>query len=261
MNPTASAQLPPVDADVPDIDFLRVLERRATVRAFRPDPIPDKWIDALLAAGQRAPSSSNIQACTVIVVRDPQTRARLSPICGGQRHIEECPVFLAFCADLTRAASACEMQGLGLDQTLEIGLVATIDAALVAMTVSLAAEAMGLGSVFIGALRNNTLEAAKILGLPPQVYAPFGMCLGWPAAHPAPKPRMPMPAFAHAEAYDASTRESALAAYDHVLAEYYRSQGRETPEQGWTRPTAKAFSVERRKHLRAELQALGFPLA
>lgn len=246
---------------VPDTELLRILQRRGSVRDYKPDPIPESWIAALLAAGQRAPTSSNIQACSIIMVREQAKKMRLAELAGNQKHIVDCPVFIALCADLTRTAHACLMhQEAFQGQTLEIGLVASVDAALVGMAISLAAESLGLGSVMIGAMRNQPLEVAKLLELPPRCYVVFGMCLGFPASAPLPKPRLPWSAFVHQERYDESTREAALREYDMELGRYYRGQGRPTLEQSWTRAIATAFSVARRKHLRQELQTLGFEL-
>ena len=60
----------------------------------------------------------------------------------------------------------------------EMGLVTSVDAALVGMSASLAAESLGIKGVMIGAVRNNAVETAEILGLPHRVYVVFGMVLG-----------------------------------------------------------------------------------
>jgi len=242
-----------------DNDLLRSLRERGSVRDFTPDPVPEAWVEVLTAAGQRAPTSSNVQAFSIIVVRDPETKKRLAELAGNQQYIIDCPVFLAFCADLTGPAQASELHDTVFNgQTFEAGLVASIDAALVGMTVSLAASTLGLGTVLIGAMRNHPLEVAKLLKLPPRVYVVFGMCLGWPETPPLPKPRLPMTSIVHQEFYDIGQREAALAAYDRELAEYYRAQGRSSPDEAWTKVVAGQWSVPRRKHLREELKILGF---
>ncbi len=244
---------------VPETEVLRLLHARGSVRGYKPDPVPDEWVEAILAAGQRAPTSANIQAYSIVVVRKPETKARLAELAGNQQHIVDCPVFFTLCADLTRPAYACEMHGTEfLGHTMERGLVATIDAALVGMSMTLAADSMGLGTVMIGGMRNSPLEVAELLNLPPRAYVVFGLCLGWPKAAPLPKPRQPTAAVVHRERYDPAPPAAALEAYDKVLADYYTSQGRETPEQSWTRTTADNLSTPRRMKLREELKTLGF---
>ena len=246
---------------VPETEVLRLLQVRGSVRDFKPDPIPDAWLDALLAAGQRAPTSSNIQAYSIVVVKNPATKARLSELANNQQHIIDCPVFLALCADITRPQLAARMHGTKyLGHTFEKGLVASIDAALVGMTITLAADSLGLGSVMIGAMRNRPLEVHDLLGLPRGAYVVFGMCLGFPRTPPVPKPRQPLETVVHRERYDGSRAREGLEVYDRELAAYYIGQGRETPDQAWTQVVAEKFSKPMRTRLRQELHEMGFDL-
>jgi len=243
-------------------DTLDVLHRRVSVRRYRDEPVPDAVVDALLRAALRAPTSSNIQACTVIVVRDPDTKRALSVPAGDQRHIVDCPVFLAFCADLTRIERALARNGHSLaDNNLEMGLVSSIDASLVGMSAYLAADSLGLKGVMIGAVRNDPETVARLLGLPPRVYCVFGMCLGYADAVPPQKPRMDFDAVVHRERYRAGGRDEALARYDRALAQHYRASGRETDDASWTREVDAKFSVRPRDGLRAALARLGFDFA
>jgi len=243
-------------------DTLRVLHERVSVRAYRDEPVSDEVVDALLRAALRAPTSSNIQACTVIVVRDPETRRALSVPAGNQRHIVDCPVFLAFCADLTRIEQALARNGHDLEHNnLEMGLVSSIDAALVGMSAYLAADSLGLKGVMIGAVRNDPEAVARLLGLPPRVYCVFGMCLGYADAVPPRKPRMDFDLVVHRERYRPEGCEEALTRYDRALAAHYRAGGRETHDDSWTREVDAKFSVRPRDGLRAALARLGFDFA
>ena len=243
-------------------DTLEVLQRRVSVRRYRDEPVPDSVVDALLRAALRAPTSSNIQACTVIVVRDPQVKRALSVPAGNQQHIVDCPVFLAFCADLTRIERALARNGHDLaNNNLEMGLVSSIDAALVGMSAYLAADSLGLKGVMIGAVRNDPETVAKLLGLPPRVYCVFGMCLGYADAVPPQKPRMDFHAVVHRERYRADGRDEAIARYDRELAAHYRASGRETDDDSWSHEVDAKFSVRPRDGLRAALARMGFDFA
>lgn len=249
------------DAPVPDNELVRLLNKRGTVRAYKSDPIPDAWIEAMVAAAQRAPTSSNIQAYSIVVVRDPEIKKQLAVLAGNQQHIIDCPVFFALCADQTRLVHACAMHGKEYPgRTFEAGLVSSIDAALVGMTLSLVVDSFGLSNVMIGAMRNNATEVAKLLKLPPRCYVVFGLCVGWAKKGPVPKPRQPQSGVVHYDTYDAKNREQAVAEYDQDLAKYYRSRGAETPDAAWTGPIADKFSDDKRKKLKQQLNELGFPL-
>ena len=140
-----------------------------SVRGFLSDPLPAGTLEALVAAAQSASSSSNVQAWTVIAVENPETKAALAKIANGQKHMEECPVLLVWCADLARTKQIGERHSYPTDATgfLESFIVSVVDAALAAQNATVAAESFGLGMVYIGALRNNPEEVARILKLPP----------------------------------------------------------------------------------------------
>jgi len=240
-------------------DTIRVLENRVSVRKYSDRPVTEAEVEAILRASFRAPTSSNIQAYSVVTVRDRETLRKLSAVTGNQRHVAETPVFLAFCADLTRIEHAMQARGHTIaDNNLEVGLVSSIDAALVGMSAYLVADSLGLKGVMIGAVRNDAVEVAKILGLPKFVYCVYGMCLGWPSEAPPQKPRMDYDAIVHEERYRQDDPGQDLAAYDDELAAHYTGTGRATTPDSWSHDVDKKFHVQPREKLRAALKSLGF---
>lgn len=206
---------------VPGLDLNPVLETlfaHRSVRAFRPDPLPDGTLETLIAAAQSAPSSSNLQTWSVIAVQSPAGRARLAELTGPQPHVAEAPLVLAWLADLSRISRIAERRGetaAGLDY-LDTFLMAVIDAALAAQNAVVAAESLGLGTVYLGALRNQPEAVADLLGVPDGVFPVFGLVVG----HPDParlaqiKPRLPLRTVLHAERYrpvDPQVAESRVA--------------------------------------------------
>jgi len=73
-----------------------VLERRATSH-FRPDPVPELILDAVLRAGLQAPSGYNLQPWRFIVVRDQANRKRLQGAAFNQAKVAEAPVVIIAC--------------------------------------------------------------------------------------------------------------------------------------------------------------------
>lgn len=238
------------------------LNNRGTVRDFKPDPIPQSWADAIVEHGMRAPTSSNRQEYSVIQVDDPKTRQRLSELSSNQKHMVECPVFFAIIADQNRMKHALALHDTEYPAFgLEGGLVSTIDAAFVGLTMSYVADSLGLSSVMIGAMRNNPVEVAALLGLPPRCYAVFGLCVGWAATPPRAKPRHDAGAVLHHETYSTVAHGPAIAEYDQALAAYYRARGTETVDQAWSKVMSQKFGTPTRTKLRDELTSLGFPFA
>lgn len=237
-----------------------VQNRHVTIRDFLDQDVSDETVSTILAAARRAPTSSNMQTYSVVVVRNPETKKKLAVLAGNQKHVETCPVFFAFCADISRLAAACEMHGTELVRGYETTLVSSVDAALVGMSANTAAESLGLGAVMIGGMRNQPEQVARLLGLPKGVYVVFGMCIGWPneAVRPEQKPRMTDELVIHYEVYSAAGQAALLAAYDKDLAAHYNTQGTNLDEAAWSGPIAKRLNKPTRTNLRPELERLGF---
>ncbi len=247
------------EVQLPESETINVLRNRRSIRKYASAPVTDAHVEAILSAALRAPTSSNLHAYSVIVVRDAETKSQLAVPCGNQKHIVDCPVFIAFCADLTRIESALERNGHNIENNnLELGLVASIDASLVGMAAYVAAESLGIQGVMIGAMRNKPEDIANILGLPQRVYAVFGMCLGYPDETPKQKPRMPVAGIVHHERYDADAALAAIDSYDVELKSHYDSVGKESHPHSWTHEVDTKFSSRPRDGLRAALKVRGF---
>lgn len=218
--------LPAPAAWTPIIEHL--LDHRS-VRSYLPDPVSEDQLVAIVAAAQSAASSSNLQAWSVVAVRDPAKRAALAECAGGQPHVREAPLQLVWLADLARLehlAQSNQRPAAALDY-LEMFLVGVIDAALAAQNAVTAAESLGLATVYIGGMRNQPEAVAELLQLPPKVVAVFGMCVGTPdPAKPADiKPRPPQSVVLHHETYTPlAAQDAGIAAYNGAMARFYESQ-------------------------------------
>jgi nitroreductase len=258
-----AALVPPAGPWSPVIEAL--LAHRS-VRAYRPDPLPEGTLETLVAAAQSAATSSNLQTWSVVAVTDPARKARLATVAGGQRHIEQCPLFLVWLADLSRTERLARAEGRELEGLpyLETFLVAALDAALAAQNATVAAESLGLSTVYIGALRNDAQAVAEELGLPPGAMAVFGLCVGHadPARLAEVKPRLPQPAILHHERYDSSDEDAHRAAYDSELGAF--SARNEMSAYRWTDRVlarlGRVGALNGRDGLAAALRSLGFPL-
>lgn len=243
----------------------RLLSHRS-VRGYRPDPVPEGTQETLVAAAQSAATSSNLQAWSVVSVGDPARKARLAKIANNQKHIEQCPLFLAWIADLSRLERTGSANGVTLEGLpyLESYLVAVIDAALAAQNAVVAAESLGLSTVYIGALRNDPEAVARDLGLPQGAMAMFGLCVGYPTPEAAGevKPRLPQAAVLHREQYGTAQEPALRREFDATLADFSRRH--EMAQYTWTERAiariAKISALSGRDRLRQAVQALGFPL-
>jgi len=254
--------LPPADTNA----VLQTLLSHRSVRAFAPDALPDGTLELLVAAAQSAPSSSNLQVWSLIAVQDPARKQRLSLLAGDQVHIREAPLFLAFLVDTARLSDLAARAGGPAEglEFLDTFLMGAIDAALAAQNALVAAESLGLGTVYIGALRNRPEEVAQELGLTPGLFAVFGLCVGRPdPARPAAvKPRLAQENVLFHEQYQRRTGRPDVSDYDAAMRTFYESQRQ--PVVDWSQHSLERVrgpeALRGRDRLRAALSALGFPL-
>jgi nitroreductase len=250
-------------------DTIATMLAHRSVRAYANRPLPEGTLMTLITAAQSAPSSSNLQAWSVVAVEETERKSRLSALAGGQKHIAQCPLFLVWLADLARLERAAQKRGLsheGLDYT-ELFVVAVIDAALAAQNALVAAESLGLGTVYIGAIRNKPLDVATELALPARVFPLFGLCVGFadPARATAEiKPRLPQAAVLHRERYaPPQTVDAAVQNYDDIMMAFYEDQKMKSVG-AWSEHSAHRIagphSLTGRHVLRDALLAQGFPL-
>ncbi len=241
-------------------DIHGLLRSHRSIRKFYDEPLPDETLVAIVRSGQSAASSSNLQATTVIRVRRPETRARISELAGGQQQILTAGAFTVWCADLHRTKLACEMAGGTMTTGMtEQFIIATVDVALAAQNAVVAAEGMGYGICYIGAIRNDPQTVADLLELPDHVYPVFGLCFGLPAQDPEVKPRLPVEVVLKDDVYCDDDTEL-IRAYDETLRDYYRTRTEGTKDSSWTEEMARLVDGERRPHMREFLARRGFEL-
>ena len=248
---------------------LDLIHAHTSCRRYKPEAIPASVIETIVAAGQCASTSSNLQAYSVIAVTEAGKREKLAELCGDQAHVREAPVFLAWCADLARLERVCELRGYTqVTEYVENFLVAAVDVTLAAQNAALAAESLGLGICYIGYIRNIPEEIIELLELPRLTFPITGMTVGWPARESRLRPRLPLQAVLHWEKYNPE-QDEALHEYDHAMTQTGIYKGRQVPvpgkpnemeEYGWLEHTARRVSKAERTSLRTALEKQGFGL-
>ena len=243
----------------PDNAMLEQMFAHRSIRQFTDKAIDEATLKQLIKAGQSASSASFVQAYSIIRVTDSNACQQIAEAAGGQTWIIEAPEFLIFCADLKRVEHACLLHNAGaLEGYTEHFITATVDVALAAENILLAAESLGMGGVFIGGIRNDPQLVSDLLKLPNQVYPVFGMCLGWPDSDPDIKPRFPVDAVLHQGHYQTDKVEEVVEAYDQQMRDYYAQRSSNNRTSDWSTQTANAVQMKKREHMLAFLQGKGF---
>jgi nitroreductase len=247
-------------------EHISLLLSHRSVRGYRSDALPTGTLETLIAAAQSAATSSNLQTWSVIAITDPSKKAALAKVASNQKHIEQCPLFLVWVADISRNQRLGSEEGVNLETMpyQETFLVSAIDATLAAQNATVAAESLGLSCVYIGALRNNPPEVARIAGLPSGAFGVFGMCVGYASAAGATevKPRLPQTVIVHHDTYDATGETAHRAAYDALLQGFSARNGMVIDT--WTKRVigrmGKLAAMSGRDKMVAALNAMGFEL-
>jgi nitroreductase len=238
-----------------------LLQNHRSIRKYKDEPIPDEVLAEILNSAQWAPSSHHVQAYSIIVVKNKETKQKLSAVAAGQKYVENCPVFLVFCADFYRLKLVSEMYGTPFEvDEVENLLVGAVDTALAAENAFITAKSYGLGGVMIGGIRNNLEEVKHVLNLPSYTYPMMGMCLGYPDQDIWQKPRLPQSVVVHLEQYHSDQMIDGLQEYEKVTADYYtwRTKGQRT--FGWTKYMAEYLSNPRRPNVTSFLKSQGFKI-
>jgi nitroreductase len=230
------------------------IKAHKSIRAYTDQPIKSEILDEILAAAQQAPSSSFLQAASVIRITDKTLRVQIMQLSADQPYIANASEFLLFCADFNRHKQVVPDAKTGFVEQLLIG---ATDAAMMGQNALVAAESLGLGGVYIGAVRNNPAEVSKLLGLPELVIPLFGLCLGYPAQDPQVKPRLPRALVVHENCYQ-PLNKTLLAQYDDQMRAYYASRISNNKDQSWSSQITTILSKEARPYMLSYLQQQGY---
>ena len=148
-------------------ELLRIIYNRRSVRRYERRPVPDDVLRSVLEAGRQAPSARNLQPYCFIVVRDPELKKKLI-FSEWNKFIEEAPIVIVGCGD-SRAKWA------------------VVDVAIALQNMVIAAEALGLGTCWIGHFIED--EVKRILRIPDYMRVVAMITLGYPAERPGPRPK------------------------------------------------------------------------
>ena len=169
------------------MSFLKVVKARQSIRAFAPTSLAEDKLNEILEAANRAPSAGNLQAYELYVATQASRRAALAGAAFEQAFVADAPVVLVFCAHPERSARRYDQRGARL--------YALQDATIACTYAMLAATALGLASVWIGAFDEGAVR--KAIGAP-ETHVPVALLpIGYAAEKPAPTMRRPLDDLVH----------------------------------------------------------------
>lgn len=237
-----------------------------SVRNFLPDPLPTGALETLMASASSASTSSLLQAWAAIIVDVPKHKDAVATLAGNQDFIRQAPVFFILMVDLYRLARISEKAGIenkAVDK-MDMFIMPTLDCGIAGQNIALAAESLGLGVCYVGAVRNNASELCDLLKLPPRMMPVFGLAIGEPdeSVPNAIKPRFSADAMFHRNVWNGEKEDEHVAAYDDILGRFYEDLAK-LGRGAWGSFMAHHFSTDRldgRENMRRTLEERGFKL-
>lgn len=169
------------------MDFFQLIEERRSMRKYADLPVEEGKLQQILAAINRAPSAGNLQAFEVYLVRSLKQRRALVRAALDQEFLAEAPVVLVFCAEPDRSAVKYGQRGATL--------YALQDATIACTFAMLAAKALGLDTVWVGAF--DEAAVSELLRLPPDLRPVAMLPVGYAGKDPKPRPRRELSDLVH----------------------------------------------------------------
>ncbi len=180
------------------MDTLQCINERRSVRHFASDEVSDAVLRKLMEAARWAPSWANTQSWEFVIVRDPAMKEKLAATMPegnpARKAAVQAPVLLVACGRLGKAGFYKGAAATSKGDTWYM-----YDVGLATQNISLAAHALGLGSVILGLFDAD--EAGRLLGLPEDVKVVTMLPLGVPAKESKAPPRKCLNEFVFCDRY------------------------------------------------------------
>lgn len=193
------------------MDVKTAIAERRSIRKYKPDPVPEEVLQELLEAARLAPSGTNHQPWRFIVVKNPEVKKQIQEHSFNQKFLNEAPVLLVCCADISTYAKNTRKR---LEELVEAGVFdkeiistypnanqpmdaatlkgyiphAMLNVAIAMENIFLRAVSLGLGSCIVQLMRAKPI--AQLLELPEHMIITALMPIGYPDQQPAQRPRL-----------------------------------------------------------------------
>ncbi|MFX3616908.1 MAG: oxygen-insensitive NADPH nitroreductase [Sporolactobacillus sp.] len=243
-------------------ETIELLRRHRSIRSFTDKKLTEEQVDTLVEAAQHGATSNFFQQYSIIDVTDPAKQQKLAEI-GSQHYIAEAARLFVMVVDMHRNAKIAEEKGQSETNfaTADFFLRAWSDTVIAAQNIVIAAESVGLGTVYLGSILNDAQATIDLLNLPRFTFPVFGLAIGYPNQSPQFKPRLPKNAVYHENSYSSMEQPlKQLEDYDHAVNQYYDLRDANRRVDTFTNQIAKAASgkpSDSRKNMLKILQAQG----
>ena len=261
-----------------DLDFSKIQETetlksilsRRSIRKFLNKPISKELLTLLLAAAQSAPSKSNLQQYSILVIQDQNIKNEISNLIGNTKWALTAPIFFLYLADIRRNIKITNDRGYEhKNNNVDTFMNGVIDAALSMQSTICASESLGLGVCPISMIRNIIEEVKVICKLPKGVFPIAGLAMGWPDQKSKVSIRLSQDIVTHFDKYDEKDLIPKINKYDERVFKkdpIPEKKQRHVDHYGvakkgtWSENISRQLSIPERSHFKNWLKKNGFNL-
>jgi nitroreductase len=169
-----------VSGRVNNLDVFEAIEKRRSIREYKPKPVERELTEKLLRAACWAPTGGNIQPWRFIVIEDSMMLEMVQKISPG--YFGGAPLAILVCSDKTRAYK--------VGGTLGRDYLTIADCAMATENLVLAACALGLGTCVVKSFSHAAMK--EILEIPEGVEPELLVIVGYPDSVPSAPRRAPL---------------------------------------------------------------------
>lgn len=194
-----------------------------TIRAFKDQALTQEEVELLVDVAQHTTTSNFLQGYSIISITDPTLKQEFARI-SNQPYVANNGHLFLFIVDQYRNTQITQAQNrpANVQGTADRFIASLTDATIAAQNMVVAAESLGMGTVFLGSLHNDAARIIELLGLPEYTFPAVGLAVGYPAQEPQMKPRLPR-SIVHMENHYQPLEHPLedLQEYDETITNYY----------------------------------------
>ncbi len=202
--------------------LLELAKKRRSTHKFKPEPIPDEYVDKIIEVARWSPSGANSQPWEFIVIKKQELKDRIIELIREQSELRRkmefvrepelrfrwaapgyvrAPVFIILCGD-PRTKDVYP-----LNSTITRGiLIFTSSLASAFLYMNLAAVSLGLGAEWVSRITDPYVQSftKDLLGVPKELEFYDMMAVGYPDIEPKPRLVRVKEEMVHYDGYDRS---------------------------------------------------------
>lgn len=173
--------------------MLEMIQKRRSIRNFEDREVPENFLEKIFESVKWAPSWANTQCWEIVVIRDPDVRAKVAEAVPkanpASKAVSNAPVLIALCGRLNKSGF---YKGA---QASKFGDWFMFDLGIAAQNIMLSAHALGLGTVTVGLFDHDA--AARALNIPEDCELVALFPMGFPSKVPSAPKRKALEEFVH----------------------------------------------------------------